>query len=174
MKDEVVTGGSIAAGGTLGILIPPSIMLILMASYSPVSVGALFAGALVPGLLLGSMYALYVLVICLIKPDFGPPVGAEERAETSTGELVIRLCKYVLPPMSLILGVLGALFTGIATATEASAIGAALARPPQQQKAAALPAGLEDVISAALPVGAAIPAALPTIVPLPMERARSI
>ena len=122
-----LSAGVIMASGCLGILIPPSIMLILMASYSPVSVGALFAGALVPGLLLGSMYALYVLVICLIKPDFGPPVGAEERAETSTGELVIRLCKYVMPPMSLILGVLGALFTGIATATEASAIGVTLA-----------------------------------------------
>ena len=122
-----LSAGVIMASGCLGILIPPSIMLILMASYSPVSVGALFAGALVPGLLLGGMYALYVLIVCLVKPDFGPPVGVEERAETSTGELIVRLCKYVLPPMSLILGVLGALFTGIATATEASAIGVTLA-----------------------------------------------
>ncbi|KPQ26414.1 MAG: TRAP-type mannitol/chloroaromatic compound transport system, large permease component [Halomonas sp. HL-48] len=119
--------GVIMASGCLGILIPPSIMLILMASYSPVSVGALFAGALVPGLMLGAMYALYVLIICHVKPAYGPLVPAEERAGTSTRELLIMLAKYVLPPMSLILGVLGALFTGIATATEASAIGVFIA-----------------------------------------------
>jgi len=119
--------GVIMASGCLGILIPPSIMLILMASYSPISVGALFAGALVPGLMLGAMYALYVLIICHVKPAYGPLVPAEERAGTSTRELLIMLAKYVLPPMSLILGVLGALFTGIATATEASAIGVFIA-----------------------------------------------
>jgi tripartite ATP-independent transporter DctM subunit len=119
--------GVIMASGCLGILIPPSIMLILMASYSPVSVGALFAGALVPGVMLGVMYALYVLIICYVKPSYGPRVPAEERAETSTGELLVMLAKYVLPPMSLILGVLGSLFTGIATATEASAIGVFIA-----------------------------------------------
>ncbi|QJQ94991.1 MULTISPECIES: TRAP transporter large permease subunit [Halomonadaceae] len=125
--NKELSTGVIMASGCLGILIPPSIMLILMASYSPVSVGALFAGALVPGLLLGAMYALYVLVICYLKPSYGPRVPAEERAETSTGTLLVMLGKYVLPPMSLILGVLGALFTGIATATEASAIGVFIA-----------------------------------------------
>lgn len=122
-----LSSGVIMASGCLGILIPPSIMLILMASYSPVSVGALFAGALVPGLLLGAMYALYVLIVCFLKPEFGPPVSTEERNQTSTGKLLMMLGKYVIPPMSLILGVLGALFTGIATATEASAIGVLLA-----------------------------------------------
>jgi tripartite ATP-independent transporter DctM subunit len=125
--NKELSSGVIMASGCLGILIPPSIMLILMASYSPVSVGALFAGALVPGLMLGAMYALYVLVICLVKPAYGPPVPAEERAETSTGELLLMLAKYVVPPMGLILGVLGALFTGVATATEASAIGVFIA-----------------------------------------------
>ncbi|MCL7942142.1 TRAP transporter large permease subunit [Halomonas sp. ATCH28] len=125
--NKELSTGVIMASGCLGILIPPSIMLILMASYSPVSVGALFAGALVPGLLLGVMYALYVLIICHIKPSYGPLVPAAERAETSTRELLVMLAKYVLPPMSLILGVLGALFTGIATATEASAIGVTIA-----------------------------------------------
>jgi len=125
--NKQLSTGVIMASGCLGILIPPSIMLILMASYSPVSVGALFAGALVPGLLLGVMYALYVLVICHVKPSYGPKVPAEERAATSTAELLIMLAKYVLPPMSLILGVLGSLFTGIATATEASAIGVTIA-----------------------------------------------
>lgn len=125
--NKELSTGVIMASGCLGILIPPSIMLILMASYSPVSVGALFAGALVPGVMLGVMYALYVLIICFIKPSYGPAVPAEERAETSTGQLLIMLAKYVLPPMSLILGVLGSLFLGIATATEASAIGVAIA-----------------------------------------------
>jgi len=125
--NKELSAGVIMASGCLGILIPPSIMLILMASYSPVSVGALFAGALIPGLLLGVMYALYVLIICYIKPHYGPKVPAEERAEVSTKQLLIMLAKYVLPPMSLILGVLGALFTGVATATEASAIGVFIA-----------------------------------------------
>lgn len=125
--NKELSTGVIMASGCLGILIPPSIMLILMASYSPISVGALFAGALVPGLMLGAMYALYVLVICYVKPSYGPPVPAAERADTSTGELLLMLAKYVVPPMGLILGVLGALFTGIATATEASGIGVFLA-----------------------------------------------
>ncbi|QOR40426.1 TRAP transporter large permease subunit [Billgrantia diversa] len=125
--NKELSTGVIMASGCLGILIPPSIMLILMASYSPVSVGALFAGALVPGVMLGVMYALYVLVICHFKPSYGPPVPAEERADVSTGELMVMLLKYVLPPMALILGVLGSLFAGIATATEASAIGVFIA-----------------------------------------------
>lgn len=125
--NKELSAGVIMASGCLGILIPPSIMLILMASYSPVSVGALFAGALIPGLLLGVMYALYVLIICYIKPSYGPKVPPEERAEVSTKQLLIMLAKYVVPPMSLILGVLGALFTGVATATEASAIGVFIA-----------------------------------------------
>ncbi|MFO7859473.1 MAG: TRAP transporter large permease subunit [Ectothiorhodospiraceae bacterium] len=125
--DKSLSSGVIMASGSLGILIPPSIMLVLMASYSPVSVGALFAGALVPGLILGALYAIYVLVVCGIRPDMGPPVSAAERAETTTTRLLVMLVQYVLPPMVLILGVLGALFFGIATATEASAIGALLA-----------------------------------------------
>ncbi|MFP4138232.1 MAG: TRAP transporter large permease subunit [Halomonas sp.] len=125
--NKELSTGVIMASGCLGILIPPSIMLILMASYSPVSVGELFAGALVPGILLGVLYALYVLVICHVKPSYGPPVPAAERAGVSTRELLGMLARYVLPPMTLILGVLGSLFTGIATATEASAIGVAIA-----------------------------------------------
>jgi tripartite ATP-independent transporter DctM subunit len=125
--NKYLSSGVIMASGSLGILIPPSIMLVLMASYSPLSVGELFAGALVPGLLLGAFYGAYVLILCHFRPDFGPPVEPEERAMTSTGQLIIMLAKYVVPPIGLILGVLGALFTGVATATEASAIGAMLA-----------------------------------------------
>ena len=125
--NKELSAGVIMASGSLGILIPPSIMLILMASYSDVSVGALFAGTIVPGLLLAGAYALYVLVVCYIKPEYGPPVDAAERAQYSSGQLWGMLAIYVLPPLALILGVLGSLFAGIATATEASAIGAFLA-----------------------------------------------
>ncbi len=125
--DKRLSTGVIMASGSLGILIPPSIMLVLMASYSPLSVGELFAGTLIPGLILGALYGLYVLFLCWWKPELGPPVEADERGQYSTGRLVGMTLLYVLPPLALIFGVLGTLFTGVATATEASAIGAALA-----------------------------------------------
>ncbi|MBC7132864.1 MAG: TRAP transporter large permease subunit [Roseovarius sp.] len=120
-----LTSGVIAASGCLGILIPPSIMLILMASYSPLSVGELFAGAMVPGLLLGLSYAAYVLVISVLRPEMAPAVEPDEKV--GRGELARMLLVEALPPLVLIFGILGSLLAGIATATEASAIGAALA-----------------------------------------------
>ena len=125
--DKRVSAGVIASAGSLGILIPPSIMLILMASYSPLSVGQLFAGALVPGLLLGLMYAIYVLVLAHLRPDLAPPATLEERGRYTRGQLLRMLAIEGVPPLILILGVLGSLLMGIATATEASAIGAFLA-----------------------------------------------
>jgi tripartite ATP-independent transporter DctM subunit len=125
--DKRISCGLIASAGSLGILIPPSIMLILMASYSPVSVGQLFAGALVPGLLLGLMYAGYVLAVAHFRPDLAPAATLEERALYTNGQLFRMLLVEGAPPMVLIIGVLGSLLFGIATATEASAIGAALA-----------------------------------------------
>ena len=120
-----LTTGVIASSGCLGILIPPSIMLILMASYSPLSVGDLFAGAMVPGILLGLLYAGYVAIIARLRPDLAPSVEPDERV--SRGELLRLLAVEAAPPLVLILGILGSLLAGIATATEASAIGAALA-----------------------------------------------
>ncbi len=120
-----LTTGVIAASGCLGILIPPSIMLILMASYSPLSVGELFAGSMIPGLLLGLSYALYVYVISVLRPDLAPSVEPDEKIER--GALLRMLAFEALPPLVLIFGILGSLLAGIATATEASAIGAALA-----------------------------------------------
>ncbi|WP_422029693.1 TRAP transporter large permease [Roseovarius sp.] len=122
---QSLTTGVIAASGCLGILIPPSIMLILMASYSPLSVGELFAGSMIPGVLLGLSYAVYVYVISVLRPDLAPAVEPEEK--TSRGELMRMLVMEALPPLLLIFGILGSLLAGIATATEASAIGAALA-----------------------------------------------
>ncbi|MFV0300363.1 MAG: TRAP transporter large permease subunit [Paracoccus sp. (in: a-proteobacteria)] len=124
--DKRLATGLIGASGCLGILIPPSIMLILMASYAPgLSVGQLFAGAMVPGVLLGLMYALYIAVIAWVRPEWAPPVREEEHI--GRGELWKMLLIEAVPPLVLILGILGSMLAGIATATEASAIGAALA-----------------------------------------------
>lgn len=124
--DPRMATGLIAASGCLGILIPPSIMLILMASYAPgLSGGQLFAGAMLPGVLLGVMYAVYVALIAWLKPDWAPPVRDEE--QISRGAMWRMLMAEAVPPLVLILGILGSLLAGIATATEASAIGAALA-----------------------------------------------
>lgn len=120
-----LTTGVIAASGCLGILIPPSIMLILMASYSPLSVGELFAGSMIPGVLLGLAYALYVYIISVFRPDLAPAVEPDEHI--GRGPLLRMLAFEAVPPLVLIFGILGSLLAGIATATEASAIGAALA-----------------------------------------------
>ncbi|MDN5568243.1 MAG: TRAP transporter large permease subunit [Paracoccus sp. (in: a-proteobacteria)] len=124
--DKRLATGLIAASGCLGILIPPSIMLILMASYAPgLSVGQLFAGAMVPGMLLGVMYAIYVAVIAWFKPEWAPKVADADKI--SRGAMWRMLLIEAVPPLILILGILGSLLAGIATATEASAIGAVLA-----------------------------------------------
>ncbi len=124
--DKKLATGLIASSGCLGILIPPSIMLILMASYAPgLSVGQLFAGAMMPGVLLGLMYAIYVAAIAWLKPEWAPPVKDEE--QISRAAMWRLLVVEAVPPLVLILGILGSLLAGIATATEASAIGAVLA-----------------------------------------------
>ncbi|MBP7341088.1 MAG: TRAP transporter large permease subunit [Syntrophaceae bacterium] len=125
--DKKMSYGSICAGGTLGILIPPSIMLVVMASEATLSVGKLFAAAVVPGLILASLYLLYVAIRCFFKPELGPPISKEERAGVTTGQIAMMVLKSLVPPMILILGVLGSLFFGIATPTEASGVGAFLA-----------------------------------------------
>ncbi|WP_432786264.1 C4-dicarboxylate TRAP transporter large permease protein DctM [Oligella sp. MSHR50489EDL] len=119
-----LTTGVIAASGCLGILIPPSIMLILMASYSPLSIGELFAGALIPGILLGLLYAAWVVFVAWRDPASAPSVEPEEKI--SRAELTKMLIIEAVPPIFLILGILGSLLVGIATATEASAIGCLL------------------------------------------------
>ena len=119
--------GCIAAGGTLGILIPPSIMLVVMGSEATLSVGKLFAAAVIPGLILSTLYMVYVGMVCWLRPDWGPALSQEEQARYSTREILLRCLKSLVPPMLLILGVLGSIFTGIATPTEASGVGAFLA-----------------------------------------------
>lgn len=124
--DKQMSAGLICAGGTLGILIPPSIMLVVMGSETGLSVGRLYAGAVVPGLVLGIFYLLYVVVRCGINPSLGPPLSAEERNSVTTGWIILHVLKSLVPPTILIVGVLGSIFTGIATATEAAGAGAFL------------------------------------------------
>lgn len=113
--------GTVCSVGTLGILIPPSIMLVLMADQLAMAVGDLFLGALIPGVLLGLLYVIYILVTAYVRPESAPlPKDREE----VTLSLVLNALKSVVPPALLILAVLGSIFFGVATPTEASGIGA--------------------------------------------------
>jgi len=118
--------GAVCAGGTLGILIPPSIMLVIYGPMAALSVGKLFFGAFMPGFMLSGMYCLYIAMHSYLKPAIGPPVPKEERAVPwlkKTTDLLASL----IPPMVLILGVLGSIFFGIAAPTEAAGVGALVA-----------------------------------------------
>ena len=121
--DTRMGAGAIAAGGTLGILIPPSIMLVVMGPLMGVPVTDLFAGAVIPGLLLSGIYCAYALIRCAINPKLGPPLPKDLRAE-SMGALLIEIAKGVLPLILLIGATLGSILAGLATPTEASACGA--------------------------------------------------
>jgi tripartite ATP-independent transporter DctM subunit len=112
--------GSILAGGTLGILIPPSILAIIFAVVAQQSVGELFIGAFLPGFLLSGMYILYVTARSYMNPTFGPAVPLEERVDIRTK---IRLLRGIIAPIILVILVLGVIFSGIATPVEAAGIG---------------------------------------------------
>ncbi len=115
-----ISCGSILAGGTLGILIPPSILAILFAVVAQQSVGELFIGAVIPGLILSSLYIAYVSVRCTFNPAAGPPIPVEERVSTAEK---LRLLKNMFAPMFLVVLVLGIIFGGIATPVEAAGVG---------------------------------------------------
>ncbi len=112
--------GVICASGTLGQIIPPSIILIILGDVMGVPVGDLFRAAVIPGMLLIIAYTVYILILGQIKPDFCPPMTVTE----SKAELLVQATKDIVPPLVLILAVLGSIFSGIATPTESSAIGA--------------------------------------------------
>ena len=113
--------GTIASAGTLGILIPPSIMLVIMADQLALSVGDLFMGAVFPGLILATLYVLYIVIRGAMNPDLMP---VPEKSDDAGWPLVFNLLKHILPPLLLIGMVLGSIFAGVATPTEASGIGA--------------------------------------------------
>jgi tripartite ATP-independent transporter DctM subunit len=118
-----LTSGVITASGTLGQIIPPSVVLIVLADQMDVSVGDLFLAAVVPGFMLTGMFALYILYVAKVRPEEAPALPPEARAG-STGELLKRVALVLLPPLLLIIVVLGSIFAGIATPTEAGALGA--------------------------------------------------
>lgn len=117
-----IATGTIAASGTLGILIPPSIMLVIMSDQLAISLGDLFMGAMFPGLILGALYIIFIVVYGLLRPDSMP---VPENREPISPKIVGQVALSVLPPMGLILLVLGSIFFGLATPTEASGLGAA-------------------------------------------------
>ncbi|HSB07410.1 MAG TPA: TRAP transporter large permease subunit [Thermodesulfobacteriota bacterium] len=125
--DKKLTAGTIMAGGTLGILIPPSIMLIVMGDQSGLSVGKLYIGSVVPGLVLSALFMLYIAIRCAMRPGLGPPLSLEERQQVSMKKKLMMASVSLVPPVLLIIGVLGAIFSGFATATEAAGVGAFLA-----------------------------------------------
>lgn len=118
--DPQLACGSILAGGTLGILIPPSILAIIFAVVAQQSVGELFVGAVFPGLLLSGLYILYVTARCYLNPTMGPALPVEERVDLPAK---IKLLQGIVAPVVLIVLVLGVIFTGIATPVEAAGIG---------------------------------------------------
>jgi tripartite ATP-independent transporter DctM subunit len=120
---ELATG-TVAASGTLGQIIPPSIVLVLVGDIIGVPVGDLFIGAVLPGLLLVSIFIIYILIIAFIRPGLAPPIPREELAALAGRKLAARVGKALLPPLFLIVAVLGSMFAGIASPTEAAAVGA--------------------------------------------------
>jgi tripartite ATP-independent transporter DctM subunit len=121
--DTRLAAGVVCAGGCLGILIPPSIMLIVYGAVAGISVVKLYAAAFVPGFLLAGMYIVYVIVLAMIKPQLAPPLPKGE-GEVSARELFMMLAKSFFPLAMLILSVLGAIMFGLATPTEAASVGA--------------------------------------------------
>ena len=118
-----LSAGVITASGTLGQIIPPSVVLVVLADQLGISVGDLFVGALVPGLILAGLYAAYAVLVAIVRPSSAPALPKSER-ELSTSALLRRVVFVLLPPLALILIVLGSIFAGIATPTEAGALGA--------------------------------------------------
>lgn len=122
-----LTTGIICSAGTLGILIPPSIMLVVyggLTGMKETSVGQLFAGAILPGIMLAGLYFLYILVRCLINPELGPPISRQEADSYSSRQKWTMTLNSMLPPIALILTVMGTILAGVATPTEAAALGA--------------------------------------------------
>jgi tripartite ATP-independent transporter DctM subunit len=118
-----LSAGSIAAGGTLGILIPPSVMLVVMGPIVGVSIVELFAAAIVPGVMLAGLYIVYTMIRSFLNPELGPPLPMEERAETY-GQIVKEFFAGVVPLSVIIFAALGSIIAGLATPTEAAAMGA--------------------------------------------------
>ncbi len=122
-KPELATG-AIAASGTLGQIIPPSVVLVLLGSIMSINIGDLFAAALLPGMLMVAAYILYIIIYSLINPDAAPRMPEKEIREFAEKDFFKKVVHAFLLPMLLIMAVLGSIFKGWATSTEAAAVGA--------------------------------------------------
>lgn len=122
--DKCLTTGTVAASGTLGQIIPPSIVLVLLGEIMNVSVGELFIAAIIPGLILVGLYMLYILIIAQIKPEWAPPIDQKILDALTPKQLLGKVFKALLPPLALMFAVLGSIFAGIASPTEAASVGA--------------------------------------------------
>jgi len=118
--DPKLASGTIVASGTLGQIIPPSVVLIVLGDVMYVSVGDLFKAAIVPGILLTMLYILYILILAWLKPSVAPVMQSEQ---IPYGQLLLKALKAILPPLLLIVAVLGSIFAGIASPTESAAVG---------------------------------------------------
>ena len=122
--DKSVACGVICASGTLGQIIPPSLILILLSDIMQLSVGTLFAAAVGPGMLLAGVYIVYLLVMGWLRPASMPPIPVAERDAVSRRDLWLRFFKVLVPPVMLVVAVLGSIVGGIAAPTEAASMGA--------------------------------------------------
>jgi tripartite ATP-independent transporter DctM subunit len=122
--DKALAAGSICASGTLGQIIPPSLVLILLADITGQSVGTLFAAAMVPGLVLAGLYCVYILMLAYVRPEAAPPIPSEERAALDGAALLRKTVFVVGPPLVLVAAVLGTIIGGVAAPTEAASMGA--------------------------------------------------
>ncbi len=122
-QKELATG-TVAASGTLGQIIPPSIVLVLIGDIVGVSVGDIFMGAVLPGLILVGLFITYILITTFLRPEIAPAISREELAAITRRQLAVQVLKSLLPPMFLMVSVLGSIFAGIASPTEAAAVGA--------------------------------------------------
>jgi tripartite ATP-independent transporter DctM subunit len=122
--DPGIACGAICASGTLGQIIPPSLILILLSDILQLSVGTLFAAAVLPGLLLAALYCTYIVIVGMLWPDKVPPIPRAERDAVSRRQLWTRFFKVVVPPLLLVLSVLGSIIAGVAAPTEAASMGA--------------------------------------------------
>ncbi|SER72205.1 TRAP transporter, DctM subunit [Vreelandella subterranea] len=121
---KALASGMICASGTLGQIIPPSLVLILLAEILGESVGTMFAAAMMPGLTLAAVYIIAILALAAWKPHLMPPIPAEERAQMGKAQLLRKVILVVGPPVGLVVAVLGSIIGGIAAPTEAAAMGA--------------------------------------------------
>jgi len=118
--NKVMVTGAIQAGGALGILIPPSVEMIVFALFAKLSVGKLFMGGVFPGLLLATFFIIYILIRCYLRPSLGPAVPKEERVGWREKSISLR---QVVLPLLVVFGVLGSIYLGVATPTESAAVG---------------------------------------------------